>query len=103
MDSRFKDFITQFDSFLKHIAPEGSIITTRQIKRWIRSLDETHPLKAAYAEYTSVPVESIDFDGMACHMKYLQGYYQAVAYHRRVGTGTDTKYITVKQNKIKIA
>lgn len=103
MDSQYKEFIFEFEQFLKHIAPPGSIVTTRQIKRWVRALDLDHPLKTSYAKYLEAPDYSkVDFDTITQHMKSVSGYYQAVAYQRRVGTGISTKCITVKQNKIKI-
>ena len=104
MDSRYKEFINEFESFLKRTAPAGSIVTTRQIKRWVRALDLDHPLKTSYSKYIeAVDHTKVDFDTITQHMISVSGYYQVVAYQRRVGTGSSTKCITVKQNKIKIA
>ena len=103
MDSRYKEFIAEFESFLRNIAPDGSIVTTRQIKRWVRALDLDHPLKTSYLKYLEVSdYVNIDFDTITQHMKYLSGYYQAVSYQRRVGTGANAKCITVMHNKVKI-
>ena len=103
MDSRYKEFIEEFEKFLKNTAPAGSIVTTRQIKRWIRALDLDHPLKISYAAYINAPAGfDIDFDAITQHMKLVAGYYQTVSYQRRVGTGSDVKCITVMQNKIKL-
>ncbi len=103
MDSHYKEFIEEFEKFLKNTAPAGSIVTTRQIKRWVRALDLDHPLKVSYLKYLEVSdYVNIDFDTITQHMKLVTGYYQTVSYQRRVGTGTDVKCITVMQNKIKI-
>ena len=43
-----KQFIEEFNKFLKLTAIDGSILTTTIIKYWIRNLDATHPLKISY-------------------------------------------------------
>lgn len=100
-----KQFIEEFNKFLKLTAIDGSILTTTIIKYWIRNLDATHPLKISYVEFllnTSRDINKIGFDSMVNHMKFLTGYYQVIAYTRRVGFGTSVKVINVMKNKIKI-
>ena len=101
-------FIAELHSFLIATAVPGSILTTKQIKKWIRGLDETHPVKVSYQEYVANcnsfgykwGLEA--FDRIANHMKYIPGYYQTPGHSRRLGYGSNVKFVTVKQNKIKI-
>lgn len=102
-------FIKEFESFLKIMAQPEQILTTRIIKGWVKDLDDNHPLKFTYREYvnqcnryTSQIWQLDDYNRIAAHMKYIPGYYQTVSYKRRVGSGPTTKFVTVKQNKIKI-
>lgn len=102
-------FIKEFESFLKIMAQPDQILTTRIIKGWVRDLDDDHALKFTYREYVKQCShlgkqhwQLNDYNRIAMHMKYIPGYYQTVSYKRRVGSGPATKFVTVKQNKIKI-
>lgn len=96
----FTEFISEFEKFVQETAHPGSILTTKIIKGWIRSLDNSHPVKSSFVKYKNS--EEVDYDSIVHYMKHLKGYYQAIAYKRRVGYGADVKVINVMQNKIKI-
>ena len=101
------DLITQLSSFLNLTSLPGTILTTRIIKKRIRGLDETHPLKQSYVNYVNArgndkQLSLEDFDKIVYFIKYLPGYYQTNSYKRRVGTGVNVTHIIVKQNKLKI-
>lgn len=102
-------FIKEFESFLKVMAQPDQILTTRMIKGWVKDLDNDHPLKFTFREYVNQCNQNKgqvwqlnDYNKITIHMKHIPGYYQTVSYKRRVGSGPTTKFVTVKQNKIKI-
>lgn len=97
---RFNLFITEFQKFVDHTANPGSILTTKILKGWIRNLDVTHQLKSAFVAFKET--SEVDYDEIVHYMKHLKGYYQSIAYKRRVGYGVDVKVINVMQNKIKV-
>jgi len=107
LDSTHTELVTQLSLFLNLTSLPGTILTTRIIKKRIRGLDESHPLKQSYINYVNdrgntkqLSIE--DFDKIVYFIKYLPGYYQTNSYKRRVGTGTNVTHIIVKQNKLKI-
>ena len=95
--SRFDLFIHEFQKFVEETANPGSILTTKIIKGWVRS---THPLKTSFAAFKET--EDVDYDEIVHYMRNLKGYYQSIAYKRRVGYGVDVKVINVMQNKLKV-
>jgi hypothetical protein len=99
-----KIFIDEFYKFLKVTAIPGSILTTSIIKKWIRSLDDSHPLIQSYITYRegSLPLKNDDYNLLVANIKHLPGYYQVSAYQRRVGYGSNVQVVNVKRNKIKI-
>lgn len=106
---RNSKFLKEFEQFLKDTAHPGSILTTKIIKQWIRSLDASHPLIQSYTDYLrsnkqQVPSEWTfkHLDKIVQYMKFLPGYYQTNKYQRRVGVGTEAKIINVKTHKVKI-
>ena len=103
-DLQHEQFVNELNKFLLSIAGKGTIVTTRQLKRWVRGLDYTHPVKQSYLVYLNVEsATDDDFEKITHHMKYVPGFYQTRGYPRRVGTGTETRVIYVRQNKIKIS
>ena len=97
---RFNLFITEFQKFVHSTANPGSILTTRILKGWIRNLDVTHPVKTTFTDFKETT--EVDYDEIVHYMKHLKGYYQSIAYKRRVGYGTEVKVINVMQNKLKV-
>lgn len=98
--ARFDLFISEFQKFVEETANPGSILTTKIIKGWVRNLDSTHPLKTSFAAFKET--EDVDYDEIVHYMRNLKGYYQSIAYKRRVGYGVDVKVINVMQNKLKV-
>lgn len=97
-------FVNELNKFLLSITAKGTIVTTRQLKRWVRGLDSAHPVKQSYCDYLEIETATDDdFEKISNHMKYMPGFYQTRGYPRRVGTGTDSRVIYVRQNKIKIS
>ena len=97
-------FIIELTRFLQSTAGKGTIVTTRQLKRWVRALDSNHPVKVSYGEFLHEEnLSEDDIDKITNHMKYVPGFYQTNGYPRRVGKGTNTRVSQVRQNKIKIS
>jgi hypothetical protein len=98
--NQFNLFIFEFQKFVHSTANPGSILTTKILKGWIRNLDVTHPLKTTFTDFKKTT--EVDYDEIVYYMKYLKGYYQSIAYKRRIGYGAEVKVINVMQNKIKV-
>jgi len=97
-------FIKELTCFLLNIAGENTIVTTRELKRWIRGLDAIHPVKVSYCQYLNLDsAADEEFGKITNHMKFVPGYYQTRAYARVVGKGINSRVIYVSQNKIKIS
>ena len=91
---RHSAFIAELQNFLSATAPSGSIVTSREIKLWVRALPVDHKLIVAYDAYAYSCGHSYyqkwslgDFNRIANHMKYLPGYYREVITHKRIGSG----------------
>jgi hypothetical protein len=102
-------FITEFQNFLTITALPGSILTSREIKLWVKGLDANHPLKMSYNRYVELcghnsrqKWELNDFDRVANYMKYIPGYERQLAYVKRVNTGPGTRFVHVYRNIIKL-
>jgi len=102
-------FITEFQNFLSATATPGSILTSREIKLWVRGLDPEHPLKTSYNRYVELcghnsrqKWELDDFDRVANYMKYIPGYERQLAHVKRVNSGMQTRFVRVYRNIIKL-
>jgi hypothetical protein len=102
-------FIAEFQNFLTATASPGSILTSREIKLWVRGLPSDHPLKTSYNRYVELCGHNAsqqwgldDFDRVANYMKYIPGYERQLAYVKRVNTGPMTRFVHVYRNVIKM-
>jgi hypothetical protein len=101
-------FISEFRKFLASIASPGSILTSREIKLWVKGLEPEHPLKVSYNRYvylcghdSNFQYQLHDFNRIANYMKYIPGYERQLAYVKRVNTGACTRFVQVYKNIIK--
>lgn len=95
-------FLIELQNFLTATVPSGSIVTAREIKLWVKGLEESHPIYTSYYSYSGcIDVEKA-LTGIVRHIKYLPGYYREVVTHKRVGTGLKVKYVKMHKNKVKI-
>ena len=102
-------FLSEFQNFLTATAPPGSVLGVRDIRPWVWALDPAHPLLAAYGAYWEsaggTPIREwtqSERNRILGHLRFLPGFYREVVSHRRVGTGTDTRYVRKHANRIKI-
>ena len=102
-------FIAEFQNFLATTATPGSILTSREIKLWVKGLDANHTLKISYNRYVELCGHNSsrqyalnDFDRVANYMKYIPGYERQLAYVKRVNTGPFTRFVHVYRNIIKL-
>jgi hypothetical protein len=110
-------FIAEFEKFLTATASVGSIVTSREIKLWVKGLPREHPLKTSYNRYVELCGHYVelrgsertagkwgldDFNRIANHMKYVSGYQRQFAYTKRYETGAQTRFVKVYKNIIKL-
>ena len=102
-------FIAEFEKFLTATASVGSIVTSREIKLWVKGLPREHLVKSSYNRYVELCGHDRDrvwgledFNRIANHMKYLPGYQKQYAYTKRYETGAQTRFIKVYKNVVKI-
>ena len=103
-------FIAEFEKFLTATASVGSIVTSREIKLWVKGLPSEHPLKTSYNRYVELCGHEHgagkwgldDFNRIANHMKYVAGYQRQFAYTKRYETGAQTRFVKVYKNIIKL-
>jgi len=104
-------FIVEFEKFLTATASVGSIVTSREIKLWVKGLPSGHPVKSSYNRYVELCGHDHgiygkwgldDFNRIANHMKYIAGYQRQFAYLKRYETGAQTRFVKVYKNIIKL-
>ena len=98
-------FINEFEKFLSATWTTGNIVSTKQIKMAVRSLDVTHQLKKEFRCFVehSGPVKvwnDVNYNRIANYMKHMTGFYQSIKYKRRIKYGTNVHYVYVKNNFI---
>ena len=103
-------FIVEFEKFLTATATVGSIVTSREIKLWVKGLPSGHPVKSSYNRYVELCGHEqvagkwglADFNRIANHMKYIAGYQRQFAYTKRYDTGARCRFVKVYKNIIKL-
>jgi hypothetical protein len=102
-------FCFELHAFLQSIATPGSIVTSREVKCWVKGLDATHPVKVSYNLYVDLCGQSRsqqwqldDFNRIANHMKYIPGFQRQFAYVKRSSTGRHSRTVKVYKNQIKM-
>lgn len=98
-------FINEFEKFLAATWTTGNIVSTKQIKMAVRSLDAAHQLKKEFRCFVehSGPVKvwnDVNYERISNYMKHVTGFYQSIKYKRRIKYGTNVQYVYVKNNFI---
>jgi len=99
-------FIVEFEKFLTAAASTGSIVTSREIKLWVKGLSDEHPVKTSYVRYIELCGRECavldNCNRIASHMKYISGYQRQFAYNKRYETGMQSRVVKVYKNIIKL-
>jgi hypothetical protein len=103
------EFIAALQKHIDENISPGYIITTRTMKSIVKALPDDHEILSLYNEYIMACGHAsitnwklTDYNRLANHMKYLNGYYRDIAYQKRVGSGANARYVTVKAHRIKV-
>ena len=98
-------FINEFEKFLAATWTIGNVVSTKQIKMAVRSLDVTHQLKKEFrcfveTQHPRKVWSETNYNRIANYMKHVTGFQQSIKYKRRIKYGTNVQYVYVKNNFI---
>jgi hypothetical protein len=111
MTSSSSTFIQTLDAYLQTSLPKGSSCTLTQLKRILYSLESTHPVwqsfqadnpEFPYLKRPLIKWSNSEWNSLLSSMSQLTGFHQQTLYKRRVGQGSNVRFIYVKQNRIRI-